>query len=76
MSAKGQIDKLAAFILENAPAEVETATGDMAIMLLDRFAKAMIAALNELGVPGPDYPAPVANAVELLTVGLGQWEQK
>jgi hypothetical protein len=24
-------------------------------------------ALNELGVPGPGYPAPVANAVEILS---------
>jgi hypothetical protein len=28
------------------------------------------AALNELGVPGPDYPAPVANAVEHIKAAL------
>lgn len=27
-------------------------------------------ALDELGVPGPDYPAPVANAVEILRESL------
>lgn len=27
-------------------------------------------ALNELGVPTPDYPAPVANAVEILKKAL------
>lgn len=27
-------------------------------------------ALCELGVPGPDYPAPVANAVAILQTGL------
>lgn len=27
-------------------------------------------ALNELGVPGPDYPAPVANAVAILEAAL------
>ena len=28
------------------------------------------AALNELGVPGEGYPAPVANAVDILTAAL------
>jgi hypothetical protein len=28
------------------------------------------AALNELGVPGPDYPAPVANAVDHIKAAL------
>lgn len=32
---------------------------------------AIAAALGELGVPGPDYPAPVANAVALLRAALG-----
>lgn len=34
--------------------------------------RALIArALSELGVPGPDYPAPVANAVEILKGAMG-----
>lgn len=32
-----------------------------------RLRQAIRAALDELGVPGPGYPAPVANAVEILT---------
>lgn len=32
--------------------------------------KSIRKALNELGVPGPDYPAPVANAVEILQGAL------
>lgn len=31
-------------------------------------------ALNELGVPGPDYPAPVANAIDFLSVALMKTE--
>lgn len=37
--------------------------------LRDKLAEAWGAidmALHELGVPGPDYPAPVANAVRIL----------
>jgi hypothetical protein len=30
------------------------------------------AALNELGVPGPGYPAPVANAVEHINAALAR----
>lgn len=33
----------------------------------DKLHKAIHAALNELGVPGDGYPAPVANAVEILS---------
>lgn len=36
-----------------------------------RFREAMLAALDELGVPGPGYPAPVANAVGILRHALG-----
>lgn len=30
----------------------------------------IVGALRELGIPGPDYPAPVANAVAILTAAL------
>ena len=30
----------------------------------------VVAALRELGIPGPNYPAPVANAVDLLNLAL------
>lgn len=36
----------------------------------DAAEEAIAAALNELGVPGGDYPAPVANAVTILTNAL------
>jgi len=32
---------------------------------------AIAAAMNELGIPQDDYPAPVANAYEVLRVVLG-----
>jgi hypothetical protein len=34
--------------------------------LVEAALRSVRAAQNELGVPGPDYPAPVANAVEHL----------
>jgi hypothetical protein len=37
--------------------------------LLDLLSKVR-AALKELGVPGPDTPAPVANAIGILTRAL------
>lgn len=37
---------------------------------VSRLRTALTAALNELGVPGPGYPAPVANAVEILRAAL------
>lgn len=36
----------------------------------DELQKRIDAALKELGVPQPGYPAPVANAVDILTNGL------
>jgi hypothetical protein len=36
--------------------------------MTDQLREAARAALNELGVPGPDYAAPVANAVRILRV--------
>jgi len=37
---------------------------------VDRLRAAIDAALHELGVPGPGYPAPVANAVDILRAAL------
>jgi hypothetical protein len=37
---------------------------------IERLRAAMEAAQNELGVPGDNYPAPVANAVEILRTAL------
>lgn len=36
----------------------------------ERLRKAIRTSLNELGVPDSDYPAPVANAVDLLISAL------
>jgi hypothetical protein len=36
----------------------------------DQLRQAIQAALNEVGVPGPGYPAPVANAVTILQRAL------
>jgi hypothetical protein len=36
----------------------------------DRLAEALRKIKNELGVPQPEYPAPVANAVKIATTAL------
>jgi hypothetical protein len=38
---------------------------------IETLRSAIDAALNELGVPQPDYPAPVANAVAILAAVRG-----
>lgn len=38
----------------------------------DRYKQALVAARNELGVPGPDYPAPVANAAGIIAGALDE----
>ena len=38
----------------------------------DRLREACVAAKQELGVPGPGYPAPVANAVKILEAALAE----
>lgn len=49
--------------------------GDVAIRLIGRMADGIERALAELGMPGEDYPAPVANAVKILHKALGLWGQ-
>ena len=41
-----------------------------AVQRLDDLQTAIRNALNELGIPGPDYPAPVTNAVAILRKAL------
>ncbi len=43
-----------------------------ATRLLAGFRVAVRAALNELGVPQPGYPQPVANAVEILNKAMAR----
>jgi hypothetical protein len=38
----------------------------------DRLAEALVGIKNELGVPQPEYPAPVANAVKIADEALNQ----
>jgi hypothetical protein len=74
MSAESQIDLLAKYILKECPAEIgNEGAGDVAVRLLDRLSSGIKKVLNELGVPGEGYPAPVANAVYILHDALGAW---
>jgi hypothetical protein len=39
-------------------------------IILMRYGNAIREAINELGVPQPEYPAPVANAYEILNKAI------
>jgi hypothetical protein len=54
-------------ITEEALAEVER---EAVAATLAELRTTVEAALNELGVPGEGYPAPVANAVDILRAAL------
>jgi hypothetical protein len=58
--AKGLCD-----ILNNLEAELTAVTEQR-----DRLAEALRSIKNELGVPQPEYPAPVANAVKIADEAL------
>lgn len=74
MSAEDQVNGLAAYIMAEIPGEPSKSegAGETAVRLLTGYREAMQAALNELGVPDESYPAPVANAVDLLNGALGE----
>jgi len=77
MSAEGQIDLLADYIMaevDGEPSQSEGA-GDCAVRLLTKYRKAIRGAMNELGVPGPDYPAPAAEAYQILEDALNSSPQ-
>ena len=65
------------FILANCPGEIiDGGAGDIAVLLLERFATNVQAALKELGmVKFEDYSPAVANAVDFLNKALGKWGQ-
>ena len=71
--ALSQIAKLAEYIRTEIPKEPSRreTVADCAIRLLQTYRAAMDGALRELGVPTDDYPAPVANAYEILAEALG-----
>ena len=78
MSARSEISILTAYILSKIPGEpsMSQGAGETAVRLLKNYRTAMKAALKELGVPEPDYPAPVANAHNILRLALNNnpWE--
>lgn len=77
---EARIDVLANFIMAHCPFEIglpipEEGEGvvEVAVRLLERMADGIHRALGELGVPDENYPAPVANAVEILREAFGLW---
>ncbi len=75
-TSQQQIDKLANFIMAEIPGEPSASEGavDTAIRWMRDQVSAVDRALNELGVPVPGYPQPVANAVAILTEGRNHSE--
>ena len=73
MSAKGQTRILAQYIIEEVPGEPskDEGAGDTAVRLLKAYRKALNDIINELGVPQPLYPQPVANAYDIAKKALG-----
>lgn len=72
--SREQLQLLANFIQANCPFEIgDEGAGSVAIRVMGRMAEGIKTALSELGVPQPGYPAPVANAVEILTKSYGEW---
>lgn len=61
---------------------IKTLAKDMYIEIIRRreenrvMREAIQNALNNLGVPQPDYPAPVAHAHQILTEALSKLEKK
>jgi hypothetical protein len=66
MSAEGQIDLLANYIMEEMPEEIfDGGACTVAVAVLKKYREAFRDIMNELGVPGDEYPAPVANAYRI-----------
>lgn len=77
-----QTGLLGTYILKHCPLEANRndlpkgeSPVDVAVRVMGRMADGIDQALHELGVPGEGYPAPVANAVELLKRAFGLWGQ-
>ena len=68
MTAESETEKLANYIMAEIPGEPagDDGAGGTAIRIMKTYRIAMIAAMNELGVPDGSYPAPVANAYDML----------
>ena len=65
-----QVGVLAQYIIDNIPGEPSRSEGAIAtaIRVMTSMSDRMERARHELGVPSSGYPAPVVNAVELLTL--------
>lgn len=72
MSAKQQTKIIADYIMANVPGEPsrDEGAGDCAVRLLDTYRTILKQIMDELGVPGANYPAPVANAYGLAKCAL------
>lgn len=72
MSANNQIQLLADYIMAEIPGEpgLSQGAGDVAVRLLKHYRNVLDQIMHELGVPQPDYPAPVANAYYLAEAAL------
>lgn len=76
MSAESEIEKLANYIMAEIPYEPSQSdgAGGTAIRTMKYYRQALIAISHELGVPQPDYPAPVSNAAKIAVDALkGIW---
>lgn len=62
-----EVGRLAVFIMGSIPGEPSQNEGavDTAIRVMKKYRAALDAIMHELGVPGPGYPAPVANAYQI-----------
>ncbi len=74
MSAEQQTELLANYIMANVPGEpsLSEGAGECAVRLLVHYRDALERVKAELGVPGPDYPMPVANAWKIADKTLLQ----
>lgn len=71
---KSQIEILADYIIAEIPGEPSAGcggAGSCAVRLLKEHRDAFRAIMAEIGVPGPGYPAPVANAYDIAKKALG-----
>lgn len=73
MSAEQQTGILANYIMAEIPGEPsrDEGAGTCGVRLLKKYRDALRTIMNELGVPQPRYPQPVANAYEIAKEALG-----
>ena len=74
MTASEQTEILANYIMAEIPGEPSQSegAGETAVRVLRSYREAFRNIMNELGVPGDGYPAPVWNAYEIAREALGE----